>query len=149
MNVLIDTGFWYAYYDGRDSNHKEAQKIMELLEYHHILVPYPSLYETLDTRFCKRKEWVVHFSKLISSSRCILIQDNPYKETTLELSVNSSLNKNRPISLVDMVIRQMIDDINLKTDAVITFNMEDFADICRKKNKGCISDYDMAQILKK
>lgn len=147
MNVLIDSGFWYAYYDGRDSYHQEAQKIMKLLEFHRILIPYPSLYETLDTRFCKRKEWVDHFRMLVGSSRCVLVQDDQYKDTTLELSFNSSLVKNRAISLVDMVIRQMIDDVNLKTDAVITFNRGDFDDICRKKNKQCISDFGMAQVL--
>ena len=55
MNVLIDTGFWYAYYDGSDEHHQEAQRVMGLLEKHRILIPFPSLYETIDTRFCKRK----------------------------------------------------------------------------------------------
>ena len=143
MNILIDTGFWFAYYDGSDEHHYEAKLIMEKLEFHQILIPYPSLYETIDTRFCKRKEWVEHFSHLISRPRCILIQDDPYKDCSLELSINSSLNHNWAISLVDMVIRQMIDDENLKTDAVITFNPGDFADICRKRNIICVINSEM------
>ena len=147
MNVLIDTCFWYAFYDGSDEHHEEALRIMDKLEPHRILIPYPSLYETIDTRFCKRKEWVRHFSRLINSGHCALVQDDLYKATSLELSVYSSLNQNRAISLVDMVIRQMIADVNLKTDVVITFNPDDFVDICRKHKTICVTDSSMASVL--
>ena len=147
MNVLIDTGFWYAYYDGSDEHHEEALKIMDRLEIHRILIPYPSLYETIDTRFCKRKEWLAHFSRLINSEHCALIPDDSYKAISLELSVFSSLNQNRAISLVDMVIRQMIEDINLKTDVVITFNPGDFVDLCRMHKTICVTDSSMASVL--
>lgn len=147
MNVLIDTCFWFAYYDGSDGHHQEAQKIMGMLRHHRILVPYPTLYETIDTRFCRRPEWIDHFNRLINSSQCVLIQDDQYKAQTLALSVDFVLLKNRAISLVDMVIRQMIDDVNLRSDAVISFNSVDFVDICRKKSKIFISDSNMANVL--
>lgn len=147
MNVLIDTGFWYAFYDGSDEHHEEAVRMMDRLEIHRILIPYPSLYETIDTRFCKRKEWVAHFSRLINSMHCTLIQDDSYKATSLELSVSSSLNHDRAISLVDMVIRQMIEDVNVKTDVIITFNPDDFVDVCRKHKTICVTDSTMASVL--
>jgi len=147
MNVLVDSGFWYAYYDGKDTFHQDAQKIMSLLEHHRILIPYPSLYETIDTRFCRRRVWIDHFRELIKGPRCILVQDDSYKANTIELSFNSSILNNRAISLVDMVIRQMLDDVDLKSDAVITFNPDDFVDICRKKKKIIISNANMASVL--
>lgn len=147
MNVLIDTCFWFAYYDGSDKNHQEAKKIMEMLAHHRILVPYPTLYETIDTRFCRRTEWMDHFNRLIHSSRCVLVQDDKYKEHTLTMSVDAVLTKHRAISLVDMVIRQMIDDVDLKSDVVISFNCDDFVDICRKKRKIFVSDCNMANML--
>jgi hypothetical protein len=30
-----------------------------------IVLPFPVLYETLDTRFCNRKEWVISLSLLL------------------------------------------------------------------------------------
>lgn len=149
MNVLIDTCFWFAYYDGRDDFHQEARKIMGLLEHHRILIPYPTLYETINSRFCRKKEWVAHFSKLIKSPKCVLIQDDPYKEQTLGLSVDASLKNNRAISLVDMIIRQMLADVNLKTDALVTINSCDFEDVCRTRRKVLITDSNMAIVLGK
>lgn len=147
MNVLIDTGFWFAYYEGTDAHHPEAIKVMELLNNHRILIPFPSLYETIDTRFCRRKEWVNHFNKLITSSRCALINDEQYKESSLTASIESAILKNWPLSLVDMVIRQMLADVNLKTDAIITFNPGDFDDICRKMQIQTISNAQVAEAL--
>lgn len=148
MNVLVDTGFWFAYYDNSDSFHQVAVSIMDLLDNHNILIPFPSLYETINTRFSKKKKWMEHFKALINNPNCTLISDDSYKEMTLELSMNSAIEKDRAISMVDMIIRQMLDDVNLRSDALITFNPEDFADVCRKKNKVMISDSNIATYLK-
>ena len=142
MNVLIDTGFWYAFYDDKDQYHIKAIGMMSILERHHILIPYPSLYETMDTRFSKRKNWMSHFHSLIMSPRCSLIPDDKYKHETLRITFDSSLERNRPISLVDMVIRQMLDDTNLNVQAIVTFNPEDFSDVCRARRKNLIFDVD-------
>ena len=147
MNVLIDTGLWFAYYDGKDSYHQDAVKIMNLMEHHRILIPFPSLYETINTRFCRKKEWVESFRKLINSPQCSLVFDEAYKDCSLEVSFNLSLKNKRAISLVDVVIRQMLSDINLKVDALITFNPSDFEDVCRKTNKIIVSNFNMASVL--
>jgi hypothetical protein len=39
----------------------------------------------------------------------------------------------RPISLVDMVIRYILDDVNIRKDCLLTFNRRDFVDVCRKR----------------
>ena len=140
MNIIIDTGFWYAFYDDKDQYHSEAVAMMSSLEKHQILIPYPSLYETIDTRFSKRKNWMSLFHDFIQSTRCTLIPDDKYKQETLKITFDSSLVRNRPISLVDMVIRQMLDDVNLNVGAIVTFNPEDFSDVCRIRRKILICD---------
>lgn len=147
MNILIDTGFWYAFYDDSDEHHDKAIQMMPYLERHKILIPYPSLYETINTRFSKRKNWMSSFRSLMNSSTCVLIHDENYKEDTLKMTFCTSLDNKRPISLVDMVIRQMLDDVNLKTDAIVTFNPEDFYDVCLRKNKIMIHDLNMANAI--
>lgn len=42
-----------------------------------------------------------------------------------------------------MVIRQMLDDVNLKSDAIVTFNPEDFSDVCRKRGKILVTEIGM------
>lgn len=147
MNILIDTGFWFAFYDEADEHHNKAMQIMPYLEKHMILIPYPSLYETINTRFSKRRMWMSSFQSLMISPTCVLIHDEEYKKITLRMTFSTSLDNNRPISLVDMVIRQMLDDVNLKSDAIVTFNPEDFYDVCLRRNKIMIHNFDMTTTL--
>jgi predicted nucleic acid-binding protein len=63
--VLIDTGFWYALYNGRDQYHEEAEKKADLLETSTILIPWPCLYETFNTRFAKNILAVRQFEKIL------------------------------------------------------------------------------------
>ena len=140
MNVLIDTGFWYAYYNERDPYHDKAVNMMPFLEKHTIIIPYPSLYEKINTRFAKRKEWMDSFKVIILSPMCLLINDEKYKKEALSMTMETCIEKGRPISLVDMVIRQMLDDVNLKSDAIVTFNPGDFYDICLRNKIRIISN---------
>ena len=41
--------------------------------------------------------------------------------------------------MVDNVIRGILDDTSIKVDALLTFNIEDFSDICAKKRIEIIS----------
>ncbi len=56
--VLLDTGFWYAFYDARDIYHKEATDLVEYVMFHRLIIPWPCLYENLNTRFVRRVEWL-------------------------------------------------------------------------------------------
>lgn len=134
MNILIDTCFWYAYYDAADDKHKAASELMDHIEKNTVIVPYPTLYETINTRFSKNKEWVDSFKNLLYNNSCQIIQDEEYKKTALELTFNYAIEAKRPMSLVDMLLRLMIDDVNLKIDAVVSFNKRDFIDLCNSKN---------------
>ncbi|MGB1204020.1 MAG: hypothetical protein ACPG5B_00150 [Chitinophagales bacterium] len=44
------------------------------------------------------------------------------------MSSNNYLN--RKLSLVDMIIRNILKDINIRVDYLVTDNTRDFADVC-------------------
>ena len=44
------------------------------------------------------------------------------------------------MSVVDSVIREIITDINVKIDYLITFNIKDFQDLCALRRIEIISD---------
>jgi predicted nucleic acid-binding protein len=140
-NILIDTCFWYAYYDDRDVQHHLAIDLFEYLELANaIIIPHPTLYETINTRFSKHKDWIESFNNMLINNESVrVIDDNEYKEKALELTFDYSINRKQPISFVDMIIRLMLDDTDLEINALVTFNEKDFNDICYQKNIDLIS----------
>jgi predicted nucleic acid-binding protein len=133
-NILIDTGFWIALYNERDSMYRKANEMYEYFSSAKILLPYPSLYETINTRFAKNTKGLQDFKILLEKSNFELLDDNDYKTDALELTFKSALDFKRPLSLVDLIIRQMLSDEKLKVNYLISFNPGDFIDICMRRN---------------
>lgn len=132
-NILVDTGFWYALFDKSDSHYNKAQEIANKLQYGKIIMPFPILYETLNTRFCKNKGWVSIFNtSYINVDTTRVISDDKYRVNALSQTIMFS-NNGRALSLVDVIIREMLDDVNLNIKSLITFNPKDFDDVCRSK----------------
>lgn len=125
--LIIDSGVWYAAFDQRDDKYVYSDKILNLLEMHELIVPFPSLYETINTRLLrnKYKQADYLFEYLNDSKKVILVYDDKYREQALK-SVSSNLNQNKSYSLVDMIIRLMMEDSSLGSIAVVSFNIEDF-----------------------
>jgi predicted nucleic acid-binding protein len=128
--VLTDTGFWYAFYDARDPYHKQAEGKGDLLETSTVLLPWPCLYETINTRFVKNTMAVRRFEALLRQGHAIRLPDEPYRELALEAVMTTVAS--RSMALVDMVIRIILDDINVRKHGLLTFNQRDFSDLCRK-----------------
>jgi predicted nucleic acid-binding protein len=128
--VLTDTGFWYAFYDARDSYHTRAEAKGDLLETSNVLLPWPCLYETLNTRFAKNGIAVRRFEALLRRPHVIRVPDEPYRESALEATLTTVAV--RRMALVDMVIRLILDDVNVRKHGLLTFNPRDFSDLCRK-----------------
>lgn len=137
MNVIIDTGFWYSYLGTREiERHDIASSIYRYLDsiQANFIIPFPTLYETINTKLLKKKkvkeaEWFLR--QLNSNTRFNQISDSIYKEKAYERTMS---HNNRGISLVDNIIRVMIEDqTSLKIDGLVTFNTEDFADLCMKR----------------
>jgi len=129
--VLCDTGFWIALYDKRDYYHGEATELFNKLALFHIIIPWPVLYEVLRTRFVRRREYVITFEKHLKILKIKYIDDTPYRRIALS-ELFKSVNK-RTISLVDMIIRKILEDKGKHIDYLITFNEKDFIDICKKR----------------
>ena len=137
-NLLLDSGFWYALYDARDPFHEQANAFAKYLDFYTLVIPWPALYETLNTRFVRHPEWLRPFEQYVQRSSSVRLPDESYRDIALD-SVLRIVRGWRPISLVDMVIRLMLADLNIKIDVMVTFNQNDFADICATRQIALIS----------
>lgn len=135
MNVIVDTGFWYSFLGTREQErHTVAENVFYRLvqQETNFLVPFPTLYEAINTKLLKDKyrdkaDWFL--KQLQSNPHFINIPDDEYKE----LAYNKTIEENyRGFSLVDNVIRIMMEDKNLRISALLTFNVEDFIDVASK-----------------
>ena len=129
QGLLVDTGFFIALYDERDSHHAEAQDKQKLLDLYAVILPWPVLYETINTRFSRRRGIMARFDAIITSDTTALLDDSPYR---IEAYRAVALNVRRPMSLVDAVLRAIIEDTNVAVAAMLTFNQRDFNDVCRQ-----------------
>jgi predicted nucleic acid-binding protein len=137
--ALVDTGFLYALFDPKDSYSKRAKELEPLLEDLQIILPWPCLYETLKTSFVKKKWAVQQFDLFVKRLRVKYVDDDEYKYEAYSTTLKYWRIGKRPISLVDMVVRLMLDDVNIKKHCIITFNAPDFIDVCRKRQIEVIS----------
>ena len=128
--IIIDTCVWYACFDKTDSNYQYSDKILKILNLHDIIIPFPTLYETINTRFVKNNYGQMDglFSFINNPSKVYLVDDSSYKDKAKSI-VFSSLTRNKSYSLVDMIIRLMMEDISLGEIAVMTFNVGDFVGV--------------------
>ena len=141
MNIIVDSCFWIALYDKTDNDYVWANKKWEeLKDGNTFLVPYPTMYEFIDTQLMRKKEDEEMFRVLFSKRDLITrISDEEYKEEALQLALQPS---KRTISLVDMTIRLMLEDDRIKKHAMLTLNVGDFVDVCRQKRIVMISNYE-------
>lgn len=131
-NILVDAGFWIAFYT-RDNDHEEATKIADEIWQTKILIPWPTLYEFLRTKFVKDSSLIKSFEHDVKSLSIDYIDDGPYKDEALRQTLSMSSAGKWSISLVDSIIRNIIDDETKKIDYLVTFNKKDFADVCARR----------------
>lgn len=129
-NIVADSGFWFGLFNARDNYHHEACLIESSIAVHKLLVPWPSLYETMNTRLMRRRTERDRFRNYLKSPSTVLLDDTPYRESSLNYVIEQ---RSTNLSLVDHVIRSMLVDPNISIDALITFNPSDFIDICQAR----------------
>ncbi len=132
MKVLLDTGFIYGYCYAKDLHHDRALALFEQIKYFKLYVPWPVTYETLRSRCVKRKPSVELFDKFLRDMDIEYIDDSIYRQGVLEQTIKGVM-RGRPISMVDMLIRFILDSVP-RIDALVTFNVADFHDVCLRKN---------------
>jgi predicted nucleic acid-binding protein len=131
--VLVDTGVWYAIFDSKDAYYPQGQEKADLLELLTIAMPWPIAYETLCTKFVKNTLALQQFEHFLQRPNVQFINDEEFRDAAFQLSLSSSLRRQRPLSMTDCLIRLMLDDNNTKIDYLATFNTRDFIDVCIRK----------------
>jgi hypothetical protein len=56
------------------------------------------------------------------------------REDALRHCLESSREHKRPLSLVDCLIRVMLEDTNIRINYLATYNNSDFYDVCATRN---------------
>lgn len=134
INIIVDTGFWRALCDPNDAYYDASLEIRDKFfgrnEYR-VLIPYPSMYELINTKFVKNKTQLKQLNEEIADANTVTkIYDEKYRDVAYKEMIQSK----RSLSLVDCIIRAMVEDSSLKIKGLVTFNVGDFYDICQKKN---------------
>jgi len=149
--VCVDACFLIGLYDKDDQHHVSALRHFDALfgedsARHQLIVPWPILYETLNTRLAKNalKSAILsqHWSYLSLSQRIVLLDDGPFRNQPLQEHLQE---RSRPLSLVDRVLRAMILDQEKWFDVLVTFNTGDFADACQLSGIPLINERSSAE----
>jgi predicted nucleic acid-binding protein len=130
--VLVDTGVWYAMCDPADEHHREVKRKSEVLNALRVVLPWPTMYETLRTKLVRSPIPLGSFERFLKRPNIEYIDDAPFRFGAMELAFESSLRRKRPLSMVDCLIRLLIEDKKTKIGYLATFNNRDFVDVCRK-----------------
>lgn len=131
--LLVDSGFFFALFNPRDQHHSEACEKQEWLEIASVVVPWPILYETVNTRFTRSPDRIARFESIVHDRRRTeFVDDSPYREDALDQVLVRS-KQGHPISLVDAVLNSILADDKVRIDAMLTFNASDFIGVCSAK----------------
>ena len=95
-SVLVDTGVWFAMFDAKDERYKEGQAKAELLEMLRVVIPWPTTYETLRSRFVKNAYARGQFERYLKSPSIVFLDDAAYRDAALELAFSYSLRESTP-----------------------------------------------------
>ena len=137
--ILTDTGFWLGLIDPTDQFHAFSMNISDLIEGYKIIFPWPCLYETISTHLTRRRERLLLLEEIISKPNIIFLEDNDYKIEALKQVFQFSRSVGFTYSLTDSVIREILKDINVRVDYLVTFNERDFKDVCDQRAIGIIN----------
>ncbi len=129
--AVVDAGFWFALFEKRDQYHERALAREGLIESLQLVIPWPCLYETLNTRFVKNQLSMRSFERVLQRPNIRFADDAEYRDTAYRETFDLVLR--RPMSLVDRVVRCILDDVNIRKDSLLTFNPPDFIDICHRR----------------
>ncbi len=140
----MDSGFLYALYSPRNEpdRFKLARNYIDKLfangesSKHRLLLLWPILYETLNSRFVRDKKVMLRFQNEFGhfkrNNQVDLIDDLPFREAGLSLLLNNKLNQ--PFSLVDIMIQMYVSQNKAGISGILTFDHRDFAEFCRKND---------------
>ena len=131
--VLVDSGFFMALFNERDQHHASARRLEEWLDFVPIVLPWPILYETVNTRLARQPQNLAKFGAIARLPETLLLDDAPYREDSFA-AVLAQNPARGSLSLVDAVLCNIIEDVNVPISAMLTFNDRDFLAVCHENN---------------
>ena len=137
--LIFDSCYWFALFNEKDQYHHLANQMADTFNSPSIkiLIPFPSMYETLNTAFVDNKSRLKRLSEILSNHEKVeFIFDDEYKDNAYRNTIGQE--NGSKVSLVDSIILEMLEDQNLAIDGVVTFNSRDFAEPCRILQKEMI-----------
>ncbi|MYC27293.1 MAG: hypothetical protein F4X63_04755 [Nitrospira sp. SB0662_bin_26] len=136
--ILVDSSFFFALFDPEDDCHNKALKEQDKLDKFPIIVPWPILYETINSKFVKSPATIKGFENIIRQPNTKLLDDSEYRneayQETLALAKRGYKRGYGAISLVDSVLHAILKDVNVPISAMLTFDYRDFVPICASRN---------------
>jgi|GEM_PF-5250023 len=124
--ILLDTGYWIALFS--PENEKEKQDVVEYVSElidennYKVIIPFPTLYEFLNSKLSRKGRQKFNLESELSKQKYEKIYDEKYRKKALENFFKQFSFVNYDISLVDEIIKEMIEDTTLKTDIIVTFD---------------------------
>lgn len=136
--ILVDSAFFFALFHPKDTYHKKAIEKQKWLDGFRIVVPWPILYETINSRFVMSPEVIRSFENIMRQPHTNRLDDSKYREEayeeTLALAKRGYKRGYGAISLVDSVLHAILKDVNVRISAMLTFDHRDFVPICASRN---------------
>lgn len=143
--ILVDTGVFLAYYEPHDQYHEKAAELLATWWNQpgpsRLVVAFPVLYETLNTRFVQDRHrlavWATNWSLWRARGILEYCADESYREKALEdcaAEVQRGPQHYRALSIVDRILRALLEDPHVQLDGLWTFNPGDFADVCQLRD---------------
>lgn len=123
FKIILDTCFWIALFDPRDDIHRNeiASKIAEQINDELLLIPFPSLYEFLKSRLSRRDE-KARFENILRKTNVIKVDDSIYRDEALANFFSKSHLEYGDVSLVDEVIKLIIERNPEPIDYIVSFD---------------------------
>lgn len=122
--IILDTCYWIAVFNPEKEKDKQeiVKFVSELIDENHyeILIPFPTLYEFLNSKFSRKKS--INIETELAKPKYIKIYDNEYRDKALKNFLQQISISNYGVSLVDEDIKEMIEDVKLRTDIIVTFD---------------------------
>lgn len=130
-SVLMDSCIWFDYLEAKE----ETVQFYNILNRERavFIVPYPSLYEVLNTRLVRRRQKLFIFENILTTPQIRFFDDVPYRDDARR-EVFDKARWGFDYSFVDCVFREILMDRDNRIDYLATINTKDFADVCALRN---------------
>jgi predicted nucleic acid-binding protein len=124
--ILLDTGYWIALFSSENEKEKQdvVEYVSELIDENNytVIIPFPTLYEFLNSKLSRKGRQKFNLEAELSKQKYEKVYDEKYRKKALENFFKQFSFVNYDISLVDEIIKEMIEDTTLKTDIIVTFD---------------------------